>query len=81
MKKFWKVFFGFISFVLGWVAVILVTPYARAHRADPNLIGGEILLPILFVLLYVFISGLISEAKAGNLWTKKKNLNWIDEEE
>lgn len=40
-----------LSFALGVLLCLIVTPYARAHRADPSLIGGEALLPVIPLLV------------------------------
>lgn len=54
----------FIALIVGLVLMLICTPYAKAHREDPSLVGGEACLPALTVL-YVFavktISGEIKE--------------------
>ena len=35
-----------VALILGVALWILVTPYAKAHRVDPSLTGGEALFPI-----------------------------------
>ena len=45
------------ALVIGVAAMLLAMPYAAAHRADPSLIGGEALIPVMTVFgVYVFRS-------------------------
>lgn len=39
-----------IALVVGLFLTWICTPYAKAHRANPTLIGGEVCLPILTIL-------------------------------
>jgi hypothetical protein len=44
-----------IALIVGLFLTWICTPYAKAHRADPTLTGGEVLLPILAILAVAFI--------------------------
>lgn len=46
------------ALILGAALTLLVRPYARAHRADPSLIGGEILMPAYTVAAAAVVRGL-----------------------
>lgn len=52
----------FIALIVGLVLTWICTPYAKAHRADPTLTGGEVLLPILAILAVAIFQS-IKEAR------------------
>lgn len=52
----------FIALIVGLVLMWICTPYAKAHRADPTLTGGEVLLPILAILAVAIFQS-IKEAR------------------
>lgn len=43
MKKY------IIALVVGVALWVLVTPFAKAHRTDKSLVGGEMLMPVFTV--------------------------------
>ena len=52
-----KVALYFAAFAAGIVIYVLVTPYAKAHRNDPTLVGGECLIPIICVAAVALVDG------------------------
>ena len=51
LKKALKALIPYIiALLVGLFLAWICTPYAKAHRADPTLTGGEVLLPILAIL-------------------------------
>jgi len=52
----------FIALIVGLFLTWICTPYAKAHRADPTLTGGEVLLPILAILAVAIFQS-IKEAR------------------
>lgn len=46
MKRFIPYVFALMMGIMLWA---LLTPYARAHRQDQRLIGGEMLMPVVCV--------------------------------
>lgn len=47
MKKIIKTILVYVIALVAGIALwIILTPYAKAYRADPSLVGGECLMPI-----------------------------------
>lgn len=65
-----------IALIVGVILMWICTPYAKAHRENPSLIGGEILLPALPVLIVVFAKS-FKEFRQ----TMKTTLNDTDEDD
>lgn len=40
-----------LALIIGVLLTVIATPYARAHRADPSLVGGEVFLPVFPVIV------------------------------
>lgn len=53
----------FIALIVGLVLMWICTPYAKAHREDPSLVGGEACLPALTVLCVFAVKTIPGEIK------------------
>lgn len=54
-----------VAMVIGIVIMIMVTPYAKAQRTDPSLIGGEVLIPFLAILLVLIVRSIRNDIRSG----------------
>lgn len=54
-----------IALVIGIVIMIMVTSYAKAQRTDPSLIGGEVLIPLLAMLLVLIVRNIRNDIRSG----------------
>lgn len=50
---------------VGVALFFIARPYAKAHRENPNLIGGEVGLPIAVPMLTYMVRSIRNDIKAG----------------
>ncbi len=67
LKKALKALIPYIiALIVGLILMWICTPYAKAHRADPTLTGGEVCLPLLTVAAVALIKHLPREIRELN---------------
>lgn len=66
-KRFKKILKAALPYIIALIAGVILwaicTPYAKAHREDPSLVGGEACLPALTVLCVFAVKTIPGEIK------------------
>ena len=61
-----------VAIAVGLILWWLMTPYAKTHRMDPTLIGGEALFPLLAILCIAFFKS-FKESRLAAKYEEENN--------